>query len=143
MSSVLLDTNLLVLLIIGLYDKNLINSHKRTTQFTIDDFELLLKSIGGYELLWVTSHCLAEVSNLLKQTNKSHAQQLLMFFKGFIFDKKESHVPKEIIFKENIFMRLGVADTGIIVKAKRVNCVFTVDLDLYLELSRRRYNEMV
>ena len=118
MRSVLLDTNLLVLLIIGLYDKNLISRHKRTTQFTIDDFELLLKSIGGYELLWVTSHCLAEVSNLLKQTNKSHAQQLLIFFEKFIFDKKESHIPKEIIFKENIFMRLGVADTGIIVKAK-------------------------
>ena len=37
-------------------------------------------------------------------------------------------------------MRLGVADTGIIVKAKRVNCVFTVDFDLYLEILHRGYN---
>ncbi len=136
MRSVLLDTNLLVLLVVGLCDKKLIGKHKRTTLFTIEDFDLLIDSIGGYEILWVTSHCLAEVSNLLKQTHENKAKELLIVLDKFVSDKKESHIPKEIIFKNNYFMRLGVADTGIVVKSKRVTCVFTVDFDLYNEISQ-------
>ncbi len=140
MRSVLLDTNLLVLLIVGLYDKKLIEHHKRTNAFTSDDFDLLLKSIGGYEILWVTSHCLAEVSNLLKHTHKSQAEKLLLLLKEFISDKKESHVSKGVIFNDSLFLRLGIADTGIIIKSKRVSCVFTVDFDLYIEITKLGYN---
>jgi hypothetical protein len=140
MRSVLLDTNLLVLLVVGLYDKRLIGNHKRTNTFTVEDFDLLVESIEGYEMLWVTSHCLAEVSNLLKHTHESQAKELLIVLKQFISDKKESHVPKEIIFKNNYFNRLGIADTGIIIKSKRVSCVLTVDFDLYTEIARLGYN---
>jgi len=140
MRSVLLDTNLLVLLIIGLYDKNLIRNHKRTKNFITEDFDLLVKSIDGYEILWITSHCLAEVSNLLKQTHNSQAKELMVFLAKFISDKKESHIQKEVLFENDFSMRLGVADTGIVVKSKRVNCVFTVDFDLYNEISRHGNN---
>jgi len=134
MRSVLLDTNLLVLLIIGLYDKKIIGTHKRTKSFTEEDFDLLINHIGGYEILWVTSHCIAEVSNLLKQTHEIQAKELLNYFSEFICDKRESHIPKEVVFKNNRFVRLGVSDTGIAIKSKRVDCVFTVDFDLYNEI---------
>lgn len=136
MRSVLLDTNLLLLLIVGFYDKNLISKHKRTKYFVEEDFDLLVKSINGYEVLWVTSHCLAEVSNLLKQTHSSQAKELLARFGTFVATAKESHISKEAIFSNNYAIRLGVADTGIIMKSKRVSCVFTVDFDLYNEISK-------
>lgn len=137
MRSVLLDTNLLILLIVGLYNKNLIGNHKRTKGFIVEDFDLLVESIGGYEILWVTSHCLAEVSNLLMQTHNSQAKELMVCFAKFTANTRESHIQKEVIFKNDFSMRLGVADTGIIIKSKRVSCVFTVDFDLYSEISRR------
>lgn len=137
MRSVLLDTNLFVLLIVGLYDKNLIGNHKRTKEFIAEDFDLLVESIGGYEILWITSHCLSEVSNLLKQTHNSQAKELMIFLAKFISDKKESYIQKEVLFENDFSMRLGVADTGIVIKSKRVSCVFTVDFDLYSEISRR------
>ncbi len=137
MRSILLDTNLLVLLIVGLYDKSLINTHKRTNNFTPEDFDLLVESINSYEVLWFTSHCIAEVSNLLKQTNRDKALELMNFLSDFIEDKKESHIHKNILINYDASLKLGVADTGILVKAKRVTCVFTVDLDLYLELLKR------
>ena len=140
MRSVLLDTNLLVLLIVGLYDKNTIGIHKRTNTFTAEDYDLLLDSLVGYEILWVTSHCLAEVSNLLKHTHRKQAEELLIILRKFISDKNESHVQKDIIFSNSLLMRLGVADTGIIIKSKRVSCVFTVDFDLYLEITKLGYN---
>ena len=140
MSSVLIDTNLLLLLIVGLYDRNLISVHKRTNNtFVPEDFDLLVESINGYNILWVTSHCLAEVSNLIRQTNEKQAKELMAFFSAFIAKAKETHISKEIIFKNGISTRLGVADTGIIIKSKRVTCVFTVDFDLYNEILNRGY----
>ena len=140
MRSVLLDTNLLLLLIVGLYNKSFISVHKRTNNFVPGDFDLLVESIDGYEILWVTSHCLAEVSNLLlMQTHEKHAKELMDCFSGFVAKAKESHVPKEIIFKNGISTRIGVADTGIIIKSKRVSCVFTVDFNLYIEILNRGY----
>ncbi len=139
MSSVLIDTNLLLLLIVGLYNKDLISEHKRTKEFTPKDFDLLVKYINGYKILWVTSHCLSEVSNLIRQTNEEQAKELMTFFSAFIARAKESHIPKEIIFKNGISTRLGVADTGLIIKSKRVTCVFTVDFDLYKEISKKGY----
>ena len=136
MRSVLLDTNLLLLLIVGIYDKNLIGKHKRTKSFIAEDFDLLVDSIDGYEILWVTSHCLAEVSNLLKQTHSTQAKELMACFATFVANAKESHIQKEVIFSSKYVGRLGVADTGIIMKSKRVSCVFTVDFDLYIEISK-------
>ena len=134
MRSILLDTNLLVLLIVGLYDKKLIGKHKRTNTFVIEDFDLLTRLLNNYNSLWVTSHCLAEVSNLLKQTNHQTAKELLVVLSNFLSDKNESHINKSILFKNDTFMHLGVADTGIVIKSKRVSCVFTVDVDLYRKI---------
>lgn len=140
MRNVLLDTNLLLLLIVGLLDKNLIGKHKRTREFVEEDFELLTNTVSGVTTLWITAHCLAEVSNLLKQTNQFLATRLLNFLVEATSRFRESHLKKEIVFGQAFFERLGVADSGIVVKAKRVDCVLTVDFDLYNEISRLGYN---
>ncbi|MCL0075050.1 hypothetical protein M1N53_02720 [Thermodesulfovibrionales bacterium] len=137
MRSVLLDTNLLLLLIVGLYNKDLIGKHKRTKTFDVKDFDLLVEHIDGYGILWVTSHCLAEVSNLLKQTHDYQAKELMACFSTFIAKAKESHITKKVIFANNVSIRLGAADTGIVIKSKRVSCVFTTDLALYTEISKK------
>ena len=139
MRSALIDTNLLLLLIVGLNDKKLISKHKRTKNFIPEDFDLLSEVLSGYEELWVTSHCFAEVSNLIKQTNEKQAKELMAYLSIFATKTKESHIPKEIIFENKMLPRLGVADTGILVKAKRVNCVITVDLNLYIEILKKGY----
>ena len=95
MRSVLLDTNLLLLLIVGLFDKKLIGKHKRTKEFSEDDFELLINSINGVHTIWVTTHCLAEVSNLLKNTNQKQSLELLACFAKITAPFKESYIKKE------------------------------------------------
>nr|VFJ97897.1 MAG: hypothetical protein BECKLFY1418B_GA0070995_111010 [Candidatus Kentron sp. LFY] len=79
MRSVLIDTNLLVLLVVGLCNRDYISTHKRTRIFSVEDYDLLLKEIEGFEVIWITSHCIAEASNLLKQTNRNRARELLTF----------------------------------------------------------------
>lgn len=136
MRSVLLDTNLLVLLIVGLKGKKFIATHKRTKDFLAEDHDLLVQMIDDFDLIWITSHCLAEVSNLLRQTHDHLARELMVVLSQFVDHTKESHIQKSRIFDNEIFIRFGVADTGFVEKSKKVTCSYTTDIDLYLELSR-------
>ena len=136
MRSVLLDTNLLLLLIVGRYNKEFIARHKRTRDFCADDYNLLIEVIGRFETLWLTSHCMAEVSNLLRQTDSQRAKELMLLFAKLSEAAKESHIAKNIVFADSNYLNLGVADTGILAKSKSVTCVVTDDLDLYLAIRR-------
>ncbi len=135
MSSVLVDTNLLVLLIVGTADRKLIAKHRRTREFTERDYDELCARLEGFDELWVTVHCLAETSNLLKQTNNRAVPGLLRYLAAFCSGTRESYLPKDRLVADDLFVRLGVADTGFVQKSKRVDCSITVDLDLYLAVS--------
>ncbi len=76
-SSLLIDTNLLVLLVVGVVDRKLISTHKRTKTFTESDFDLLVSVLKRFNEIWITSHCLAETSNLLKHAPDKTAYRLL------------------------------------------------------------------
>lgn len=66
MSTVLvLDTNLIVLLVVGLADEQAVPKHKRTRAYSINDFRLLLKIISTYQEVRVIPNALSEASNLL------------------------------------------------------------------------------
>ena len=52
---------------------------------------------------------------------------------------RESHIAMNVIFAESNVIEFGVSDAGIIAKSKRVSCVLTVDLDLYLSIARAGY----
>lgn len=47
-STLLIDTNLIVLLVVGLADEKAVINHKRTRAYTIDDFRLLTEFISEY-----------------------------------------------------------------------------------------------
>lgn len=61
---VLVDTNLLVLLLVGTVNKQRIPNFKRTEDFTIEDYELLVRLINWFGKLIATPHVLSQVSDL-------------------------------------------------------------------------------
>ncbi|MCY7357876.1 MAG: hypothetical protein LH609_10485 [Rudanella sp.] len=63
-SGLLLDTNLLVLLVIGQYDPKRINGHKRLQSYTSEDYDLLLGFMSLFRTFATTPNILTEVSNL-------------------------------------------------------------------------------
>ena len=134
MRSALIDTNLFVLLVVGLYNKEYITQHKRTNNFTEEDYDLLLENLSLYNEVWITSHCVAEVSNLLKQTNSALQNDLLECLKSLCSHTREAHLSHLNVVKDAHFLQLGVDDTGITQKSKRVTTTFTVDHDLHLAL---------
>lgn len=61
---VLVDSNLLVLFITGSVNRRRIQTSKRTSGFTDEDFDLLVRLIDHFGKLIATPHVLSQVSDL-------------------------------------------------------------------------------
>lgn len=68
--SLFIDTNLLLVLLIGALDLGHVERFKRTKPYTRNDDELLLAFIGEFERLITTPNILTEVSNLAGQLSE-------------------------------------------------------------------------
>lgn len=140
-SALLLDTNLLVLFVVGSFDKSLIERHKRTKTFTKDDFDLLLNVIDGVPKVLVTSQIVAETSNLVAQIGEPIRSKLMKQFAAVIQALDEAHVASKVSCQHRAFTRLGITDCGIL-EYLSVNTTFllTDDFNLYLEASNLGYS---
>jgi hypothetical protein len=77
---IVVDTNLLVLLVVGSASIEYINKHKRLTSFSTDDFELLVELIGMFSDIVMLPHILSETSNLIKQIDNPARLKNKAFF---------------------------------------------------------------
>ena len=65
--AILLDSNLLLLTMVGSYDPKLIGTFKRLNDFTVRDFEILTLLTSEFQTLVSTPHVLTEVNGLANQ----------------------------------------------------------------------------
>ena len=63
-AGLLVDTNLLVLLVVGSVNRDRIETFKRTSKYTKADYDLLTRVLGAFQKIYTVAHVLAEVSNL-------------------------------------------------------------------------------
>jgi hypothetical protein len=138
--SLLIDTNLLVVLVVGLTDEIQVGSHKRTKAYTREDFLLIREMLDNYQELWITAQTVAECSNLLRQTNDNFSANLMETLSNIVSHANESNMTSTVIFSEPCTLRLGITDGGIAKKSKRVTALLTADLDLYLEVDKASGN---
>lgn len=136
----LLDTNLLILYIVGSIDPKLIGKHKRTNQFIPEDFRLLQSVVRRFPRIVTTPNILTEVSNLLDQTEERISQALHAVLGALIkaetFGERYVRGLDAVSIQE--FHRLGVTDASVLFLAgKEQLLVLTEDIHLYLALSRR------
>lgn len=131
-----LDTNLLIVLVVGLTDRSLVGNHKRTRAFGPEDFDLLLRIVLGAEQIIVTPHVLAETSNLLGQDDDPRCKMLRGKLKELMNLHDERHTPAVVVSQHSDFLRLGVADCGILSVLADDVVLLTDDLALYLAAMR-------
>ncbi len=143
MKRIILDTNLLLLWIVGLTDRSLIGKHKRTKTFEIADFDLLVSVLSGYHEIVVTPHILTETSNLLSQTTASSATAMRAKLSDFLKTQREEFEPSSDVMKHKTFFRLGLTDCAIIRLVEKNIPLITADLDLYLAASAVKHNSNV
>jgi len=134
----LVDTNLLVLFVVGTVNRNRIETFKRTWQYTKEDYDLLRRVLSKFEPLYTLAHVLAEVSNLtdLRGSEGLLARRVL---KEAFSVLTEVEMPSKVAAQDRVYENLGLVDGAIGAVARTHNCVvLTDDLDLYLQLSRDR-----
>lgn len=128
----LVDTNLLVLFLVGKASPRFISKHKRTRAYTIRDFRLLIELTADASGLSTTAHVLTETSNLVRQFGLPGHKTILDAFRDFTASATERHVPGIDAAGRTEFLRLGLADAAILQAMEPGTRLLTDDLDLYL-----------
>lgn len=127
---VLVDSNLLLLYFVGLYDPERINTFKRTCGFTTDDFDLLVAIISYFKRVVTTPSILTEVNGLSNQLRKDEKRTYYSSFGDAAQSLEEQYTPSADICGLDHFKDFGLTDSGIINLAKGKYLVLTVDFSL-------------
>ena len=126
-TGIFIDTNLLVILVVGLVDRKLVGKHRRARTFTPANYDRLIVEIGDLPV-FVTPNTLTEASNLLKS---SKDPRFLEHLRVLIEKSKEIVVASSIAARNRDFTRLGLTDTALLEIISAERPLFTVDHDLY------------
>ncbi len=135
-----MDTGLLLVLYVGLYDPEQIERFGRTRQsFTTRDFEFLVAFLDQFERIITTPHILTEVSNFLGQLS-GHVRDgcFAVFARHVAASTTHEHLPPaEDLTNSTGFVRFGITDTSIFEVAAEPYLVLTTDYRLHGHLTSR------
>lgn len=123
---ILIDTNLVLLYLVGSLDTLLIRDFSRTSMFTEKDFDCISKFINYFDHKIVTPNILTEVSDLL-----DNRRDLQIFLSGYIGIAEEKFIESKEVCQEPRFTYFGLADMATLLAAKDSYLVFTDDRPLF------------
>lgn len=136
---ILVDTNLLMLLLVGAYDRDQVERTGRIRdRFRAEDFDILVAVLDQFDTRVTTPHILTETSNLL-------AQQLSGYVKDGVFsifavlvstDWHEKRETSSVLVNVPAFSWLGLTDVAISDAARDSYLVLTDDAPLANHLGR-------
>jgi hypothetical protein len=109
---VIIDTNLLLLLIVGSASVSFIEKHKRLIgTYNKDDFSILGAIISEFSEIVSIPHVLAEVSNLARQIDDPARTLIMEKLKVFISTTLEFAIPSLNGVERNEYQSLGLTDS--------------------------------
>lgn len=139
-ASLILDSSLLVLFVVGTTDRSLIERHKRLKAFSVEDFDLLCEVIALAPEVVVTPNTLTETSNLLRQIDEPARSRIQDTFRRLILVTGEEYVASRSAVAANEFTRLGLTDVALLEVSQETRALLTTDLNLYLAALQRGFS---
>ena len=134
----IIDTNILILFFIGVYDPSCIKDCKRTAGYTINDFEILKEFLNCFKGLkiYITPHIISEISNLsiTSGSNSSRLHGYVSRVVELIKETNESHIEIYSLLRLDLTLieQFGFTELGLIELSKRKNIpILTDDGRLY------------
>lgn len=127
-ASAFIDTNLLVLLLVGSVDRDLVARHRRTRNFVPEDYDRLIAMVDALDQVFVTPNTLTETSNLL---NGSQDIRLMKQLSLLAQQAVEVYVASHVATNGSAFNRLGLTDAVLLESISVERPLVTVDFDLY------------
>ncbi len=133
---ILIDTNILLLLIVGSSNRKRISQFKRTEQFIPEDYDLLIKLIDLFPKIITTPNILTEVNSLTNQIGEPERSKCFAIFAQLISEIDEFTLSSQDIVKNNGFIKFGLTDCGIVEVSKNQYLVLTDDFKLFNYLQK-------
>jgi rRNA-processing protein FCF1 len=127
---IVIDTNALLILIIGQIDANLIESHKRTSIYEPQDYYDLLRIIGNFENLLILPNIWTEVDNLLNNFTGEQKYHYVLKFTEIVKLSTEKYVATINSAEAASFYDLGLTDSLLLILAKENKLLMTSDSTL-------------
>src|SRR6266487_2653089 len=136
---VLVDTNLLLLLLVGSIDHRMLDKFKPTANhgFTASDYDLLCWIIDRFPRIFTTPHVLTEVSNWSERL-KGDAGQLLVSQIILLSQRADEvyETSRKLVVRDG-FREFGLTDTAISNLPSDRFLVLTVDFPLSVWLEKQ------
>jgi len=127
---IIIDSNSLTVLVLGLIDPKLINTHSRTSIYSEEDFHSLLSIIPDFSQLVVLPNIWTELDNLL---NKYSGRRKFEYIQSLIHltqNSTEKYLASKDIVQKDTFFDLGLTDSAILELAKDCSLLITSDSQL-------------
>jgi rRNA-processing protein FCF1 len=134
---VIIDTNLLLLYFVGMYDPHRITKFKRTMIFAVEDFYTLLGFFKYFSKVVTTPNILTEVNSLANQLADSLKVTFYPMFASQLANLEEHYIESRTLSSTPQFLKLGLTDSGILNLAQGQYLVLTDDFRLVGHLEKR------
>lgn len=118
-NGIIIDTNIMLVYIVGTYDVKYIPDFKRTSKYCADDYRFVCSVLSCFNRKVITTHILAELSNLSMQIQDNRLVTYFNVFREFLEDIGENHISKDRILALPLLPKLGVTDLGILEIVKK------------------------
>jgi hypothetical protein len=138
-SGILVDANLLIVFLLGVWDRNYVPEFKRTRGYTADDVDVLKAMLFKFDRLVTTPSVLAEASNLLNHLPPNRRDRFFAHLAQVLptapFEERLVELPR--VAGSTCFIRLGFTDATIDELGAAGCPVLTDDFLLYRHLASR------
>ncbi|RPA68370.1 hypothetical protein EF405_11950 [Cyclobacteriaceae bacterium YHN15] len=123
----LIDTNALILLIVGIMDTLQIKSHKRLSIYDEEDFNKLLLVIDDIDRLVVLPNVWTEVDNLLNNFKGNLKNTYIFQIVEVIKSSTEKYIETIKATEDYAFYDLGITDSLLLSFAEKCDLLITSD----------------
>lgn len=139
MSSVALDSNLLLLFVVGSASREYITRHKRLKAYAASDFDLLLEQLGVVSSILLTPNTLTETSNLIDHIGEPARSHIYATLNALLSlpESVEKYVPSKHASSLPELPRLGLTDCALLSLCEEGVPLITADLSLFLAAVNR------
>lgn len=127
---IFIDTNILLLLYIGSYDTNLIETFKRTNKFTKKDYKILTNFLSRFNKIITTPNVLTELDNFFNQLSSPIKEKVRLKLKEHIEVINENYIKSIDVTNSNKFLGFGLTDIGILNAIRDKYILLTEDFPL-------------
>ncbi len=139
MSTLLIDTMLLTLFVVGSASRDYIPRHRRLRPYGATDFDLLVDLVSQASDVIVTPNILTETSNWVKMIGEPARSHIAATFQLFVGIFQEQYVTSSEAALDAEFSHFWLTDSGILRELTNGHVLLTSDFPLYAAALQRKF----